>query len=97
MTITAAIVLYSICWFMTFLIVLPLRLVTQADAGEVVPGTHRSAPADVQIGKRARITTVVATVLWAVLTAIILSGAISIRDLEMLQRFGPEGGTLQAD
>ncbi len=33
MTITAALVLFSVIWFMTFLIVLPIRLVTQGDEG----------------------------------------------------------------
>ena len=35
MTITGAIVLFSVTWFMVFFCVLPLRLVTQGDAGEV--------------------------------------------------------------
>ena len=42
MSISAAIVLYSVCWFMVFFIVLPLRLTTQGDAGAVVPGTPKS-------------------------------------------------------
>ena len=45
MTITAAFVLFSVTWFMVFFCVLPLRFVSQADAGEVVPGTPKSAPA----------------------------------------------------
>ena len=47
MNITGGIILYAVTWFMVFFCVLPVRFVSQADAGEVVPGTHRSAPANV--------------------------------------------------
>jgi len=86
MTITAAIVLFAVVWFMVFFIVLPLRLTTQGDAGEVVPGTPKSAPRDEMVGRKARVTTVWAVLVWAVLAGIILSGVISIRDIDMLQR-----------
>lgn len=84
MTITAAFVLFAVVWFMVFFIVLPLRLTTQGDAGEVVPGTPKSAPRDEMVGRKARITTVWAVVVWAVLAGIILSGVISIRDIDFL-------------
>jgi predicted secreted protein len=83
MNITAAAVLFAVVWFMVFFIVLPLRVTTQADAGEVVPGTPRSAPRDEMVGRKARITTLWAIVVWAVLVGIILSGVITIRDIDM--------------
>jgi len=86
MTITAAIVLYAMIWFMVFLIVLPLQMVTQGEAGAVVPGTHRSAPADAQVGRKARITTLWATGIWIVIAGIIVSGVISIRDIDWFNR-----------
>jgi predicted secreted protein len=89
MTITAAIVLYSVTWFMVFFIVLPLRFVSQGDAGAVVPGTPKSAPAGNIVARKAKITTVVATVIWAILSGIILSGAISVRDFDWMDRMGP--------
>ena len=89
MGITSAIVLFAVVWFMTFFVVLPLRMQTQDEAGEVVPGTPRSAPADVQIGRKARITTFFAVPIWAALVAIILSGWVSVRDLDWFDRMGP--------
>ena len=86
MGITSAIVLFAVVWFMTFFIVLPLRLKTQGDVGEVVPGTHKSAPADAQMGRRARITTYWAVPIWAVLSTIILTGAITVRDFDWFGR-----------
>jgi predicted secreted protein len=90
MTITAALVLFSVTWFMVFFIVLPLRFVSQDDAGEVVPGTPKSAPAGFVVARKAKITTVVALVVWAVLVAIILSGWISVRDFDVMHRMPPE-------
>ena len=86
MGIVSAIVLFAIVWFMTFFIVLPLQMVTQGDTGEVVPGTHKSAPADAQIRRKALITTYWALPIWAVLVGVILSGWISVRDLDWFDR-----------
>lgn len=96
MGITSAIVLFAVVWFMTFFIVLPLRNETQGDAGEVVPGTHKSAPANPDIGRKARITTYWAVPIWAVLAFVILSGWITVRDLDWFNRMAtPEISTPQ--
>lgn len=86
MSITSALVLFAVIWFMVFFIVLPLRLTTQGEAGEIVPGTHASAPADAQIKKRAKITTVVALFLWAIIAGTLLSGYFSVRDIDWFHR-----------
>lgn len=82
MTITAAIVLFAITWFMTFFIVLPLRLKTQGDVGEVVPGTPQGAPHEANIARKAKITTAIATVIFAIIASIIVSGKVSVRDFD---------------
>jgi predicted secreted protein len=89
MTITAAIVLFSVTWFMVFFIVLPLRFVSQADTGNVVPGTPKSAPAGDIVLRKAKITTVLALVIWAALCAVILSGWISVRDFDVMHVMTP--------
>ena len=90
MSITAAIVLFAVVWFMVFFIVLPLRLTTQGDAGEVVPGTPKSAPTTEIVGHKAKITTLVAIVVWAVLAGIILSGVITVRAFDFLDKLPPQ-------
>jgi len=82
----SAIVLFAVVWSMVFFIVLPLRMKTQGDAGEIVPGTHSSAPADAQIGRKAKITTLWALPVWAIIAGTILSGAITVRDLDWFDR-----------
>ena len=89
MGITSAIVLFAVIWFMVFFVVLPLRNVTQGDAGEIVPGTHASAPADPQLKRKVRITTLWAIGLWVVIAGVIMSGLISVRDLDWAGRMSP--------
>lgn len=89
MNLTGAIVLFAVIWFMVFFVVLPIRFRSQQDEGEIVPGTPASAPADAQVGRKAKITTMIAFVIWAVVASIIVSGAISIRDMDWFGRMGP--------
>jgi predicted secreted protein len=90
MTITAAIVMFAVCWFMTFFVVLPLRFKSQSDAGEVVPGTPKSAPSGFVVKRKAWITTIAATIIWVILCSIILSGKITVRDFDFMGRMPPE-------
>jgi predicted secreted protein len=82
MTITAAIVVFAVTWFMVFFCILPLQFQSQVDAGQVVPGTPKSAPSSENVGRKARITTGVAIVLSAVICGVILSGWISVKDFD---------------
>lgn len=86
MGITSAIVLFAVIWFMVLFVVLPLRMQTQGDVGEIVPGTHASAPADPQLRRKVRVTTIWAVGLWVVIAGTILSGAITVRDLDWFDR-----------
>lgn len=90
MNLTGGIVLFAVIWFMVFFIVLQVTARSQDDEGDVAPGTPASAPADAQILRKAGITTAIAIVLWALIAAVILSGAVSIHDLDWFGRLGPE-------
>jgi predicted secreted protein len=89
MTITSAIVLYAVVWFMTFFVVLPIRTQSQDEANNVEPGTPPGAPAQEIVGKKAKLTTLIATPIWAAIAGVILSGWISIADLDWFGRLGP--------
>lgn len=86
MGITSAIVLFAVIWFMVFFVVLPLRMVTQGDEANIVPGTHASAPAQPMVKRKAKITTYWAIGLWIIIAGTILSGAITVRDLDWFDR-----------
>ncbi|MDZ7708919.1 MAG: DUF1467 family protein [Roseovarius sp.] len=89
MGITSAIVLYVVIWFLTFFVVLPVRIQTQGDLGEIVPGTQAGSPEHHHLKKKALITTGIAAILWAICAYVILSGMISVRDIDMFNRMGP--------
>ena len=89
MGITSAIVLYVVIWFLTFFVALPIRIQTQGDLGEIVPGTQAGSPEHHHLKKKALITTGIAAILWGICAYVILSGMISVRDIDMFNRMGP--------
>ncbi|MDD7970014.1 DUF1467 family protein [Roseinatronobacter alkalisoli] len=86
MSIMSAIALYGVIWFMTMFLVLPFRMKTQGEAGEVVPGTPSSAPSDARMLRKVKLVTVIATVAFAVIAGIILSGIITFEMIEGITR-----------
>ncbi|MCG6902834.1 MAG: DUF1467 family protein [Rhodobacter sp.] len=95
MSITAALVLFAVIWFMVLFITLPMGLTTQGDVGKVTPGTQAGAPAALNMKRRMRIVSMIAVVLWAIIASIIVWGGISVRDLDFFNRMGdaPVGET----
>lgn len=83
MSITGALILFSVTWFMVLFCVLPVRFESQGDRGKVTPGTPASAPEDAMIGRKAKITTVIATVIFALLYGIITSGWVTVADMDI--------------
>lgn len=86
MAVTSAIVLYAVIWFMTLFVVLPIRRRTQGDEGEIVPGTMAGAPANFKVKRTMLIVTGIAFLVWAVIAGIIISGAITVRDIDWFNR-----------
>lgn len=85
----SGLVLYAIIWSMTFLVAIPIKLQTQGEAGQIVPGTHDGSPQRHNLRRKAWITTGVAFVIWAIAAYCILSGAITLSDIDLYERFGP--------
>lgn len=90
MNLTGGIILFAMLWFVVFFCVLPVRFKSQDEVGEVVPGTPRSAPAEAHVVIKAKITTAIAVVLWGVVVTVLLSGVITVRDLDWFHRLTPE-------
>lgn len=83
MTITAALVLFAVTWFMVFFCVLPMRFRSQAQEGRVELGTPASAPENAMIAAKAKITTIVSLVIFVALYLVITSGRFGIADLDV--------------
>lgn len=82
----SGLVLLAVIWTVVFFIVLPLRLKTQGEAGEIVPGTHASSPADFDLKRKAKVTSYFAIPIWIVIAGVILSGAVTVRDFDWFER-----------
>ncbi len=82
----AAIVVYLVIWFMCLFVILPLRLRSQHEAGDVVPGTPASAPENPHLRRKFMWVTILATAIWVPIVAIIISGVIGIEDIDFFDR-----------
>ncbi len=82
----SGIVLYLVIWFMTLFVVLPLRIQSQDEAGDVVPGTPASAPVDPKLKKKFIWVTIVATVLFVPIALTIINGWITVEDIDIFNR-----------
>jgi len=83
---TSALVLFAVIWFMTLLCVVPIRLKTQQDMGKVTPGTQSGAPEVHHLKAKLWITTGITVVLFVIIAGIILSGWITVEDLDWFNR-----------
>ena len=61
----SAFAVYFIIWWVTLFAVLPIGLKTQGEAGEVVPGTHASAPSRPRFAFVFGLTTLIACAIFA--------------------------------
>ncbi len=82
MTITGAIVLFAVIWFMCLFVILPLKVRSQDEDGEVVPGTPASAPTEPKMRRKFIWTTIATVVIWAIVFAVIVSGVVQIDDID---------------
>ncbi len=64
MTLTSAIVLLSVYWFIILFIVLPINITTQNDEKNVIDGTAPSSPVNPNLKRKFSITTIVSVILW---------------------------------
>ncbi|MBY6165372.1 MAG: DUF1467 family protein [Pseudomonadota bacterium] len=79
---TSALVLFAVIWFMTLLCVVPIKLKTQQDVGKVTPGTQSGAPEVHHLKAKIWITTGISIVLFAIIGGIIISGWITVEDMD---------------
>ncbi|WP_304616232.1 DUF1467 family protein [Paracoccus sp. (in: a-proteobacteria)] len=86
MSLTGGIVLYASLWFLTLFVVMPIGQRSQADAGEIVRGTHAGAPAGVPWRRKLVWTTLITSLTWAVIAFIIFGEIITRSDISHLDQ-----------
>lgn len=70
-------VTFLLIWWMTLFIVLPLGIKGQAESGDIVAGSEPGAPVNSNIKAKFKLTTILTTLIWLVVSSIIWSGVIS--------------------
>ncbi len=76
MAITTVLAIYFIIWWVVLFMVLPWGVYSQEESGEVLPGTDPGAPAAHRVWIKLLWTTLIASVVFAILAAIYKAGLI---------------------
>ena len=84
MSLTLAIAIYFVIWWTVLFAVLPIGIRTQAEAGDIGPGTPESAPVTPRLLRVVALNTLVATVVFAGVWLVITYNLISVEDLSLL-------------
>ena len=93
MSIVSGIVLFAVIWFMVLFIILPIRVQSQAEAGEKVAGTPAGAPSSSFSMKRKFVTTTwISGIAFVIIASVILWGGITVEDLDFFNRMGRREG-----
>ncbi len=83
MDLILGIAIYFVCWWMVLFTVLPLGVKTQGEEGNVVPGTPQSAPVVPAIFKKMIITTIISSIIFAIIFWVMESKIITIDDIPL--------------
>lgn len=87
MTLSFAIAIYVVIWWIVLFAMLPIGVRSQEEEGEVAPGTAESAPHQPRLLAKMLATTVVASIVFAGVYAIIVHKVISLDEIPLLPRY----------
>ena len=87
MTLSFAIAIYAIIWWIVLFAMLPIGVRSQGEEGEVAPGTEAGAPHRPRLLAKMLATTVVASIIFAIVYAIIVHKLIALDDIPFLPRY----------
>ncbi|MDA7946607.1 MAG: DUF1467 family protein [Hyphomicrobiaceae bacterium] len=93
MSLIFALAIYFVVWWIVLFAILPFGVKTQEEAGEVIPGTAESAPVAPRLRPKLIATTIVASVIFAIIYWLIAGGSVSLDDIPFLPRFEKASGT----
>ena len=85
MSLSFGIAIYFIIWWTVLFAVLPLGVRTQEEAGEVVPGTPKSAPLAPRLLRIVLTTTGIAAIVFAIFYAVVTYKLIRLDDIPILR------------
>jgi predicted secreted protein len=86
-TLVFAISLYVVIWWIVLFAMLPIGVRTQAEEGEVSPGTAESAPHLPMLLPKMAATTVISSVIFATVYVVIVHHLITLDQIPFLPRY----------
>ncbi|MEJ8574642.1 DUF1467 family protein [Microbaculum marinum] len=87
MPITSGLAIYFVLWWLVLFAVLPWGVRTQADRGEVVPGSEPGSPERPMLVRKLVATTLIAAVIFGVFYGIVMWGGLTLDDIPLLPDF----------
>lgn len=81
MNLFSAFVVWLILWWLTLFIILPIGIRGQAEENDIFEGSEPGAPQSVDMKRKFKQTTIVATIIWLCIVALILSGLVTWEQL----------------
>ncbi len=89
MSLSNALTIYFITWWVVLFTMLPLGVVSHEEAGaKVEPGTISSAPVKPYLLRKMAMTSVIAAIIWLGVYLVITKELIGLDDIPILSRFG---------
>jgi predicted secreted protein len=88
-SVTTAIAIYFLIWWVTLFAVLPFGVRRQDEDGEIAPGTDPGAPALPRLGMKLLWTTLVASVIFAILYVVHVNELMGLETLARALRLAP--------
>lgn len=82
LSITSAVAIYFVIWWVVLFAILPFGVRTQQDVGDITMGTTESAPVRPMMLRKALVTTVVAAIVFAGFVLILQSG-LALEDIPL--------------
>lgn len=88
MGVGGSVIVFAMAWWVAFIALLPIGVRSQAEAGEIAPGTDPAAPVAPQLARKALWATVIAFIVWLGAFAVIEGQLVTMA--EMIDVFGLE-------
>ena len=89
MSLSFALAIYAIIWWIVLFAILPIGVRTQEEQGDVSPGSAESAPHAPRLLAKMLATTVVASIIFAAVYVIIVHKVITLDQIPFLPRYEP--------
>jgi len=90
MSLTTALAIYFILWWLTLFAVLPWGVRSQHESGDIAPGTDPGAPTLPRIAAKLLWTTIVSAIVFALLYVVYVYRLITFESVDRLLGFCPD-------